>query len=234
MSGPEHFLTRWSRKKRAAAEQAGEPVAPEAADAAAREQPSAAAEPAPAATAPKVDLASLPPLESIGAGSDIRAFLQAGVPSELTRAALRRAWTSDPIIRDFIGLAENSWDFTAPDGVPGFGPLKATDDIRRMVAEIIGDLGQASEPGADATAPKATETALESSNSVAREAAENDRRRQDIAAAEQDQSEEKTPLPAADDVVQRKEVDVAAQHRSDDAEDSPQPKRRPHGGALPE
>ena len=29
----------------------------------------------------------------------------------------------DPVIRDFIGLSENSWDFNAPDGIPGFGSL---------------------------------------------------------------------------------------------------------------
>lgn len=29
----------------------------------------------------------------------------------------------DPVIRDFIGLSENSWDFTDPDSIPGFGSL---------------------------------------------------------------------------------------------------------------
>jgi hypothetical protein len=67
--------------------------------------------------------ANLPPIGSIGAGSDIRPFLAPGVPAHLTRAALRRAWSTDPAIRDFIGLSENSWDFNAPDGVPGFGSL---------------------------------------------------------------------------------------------------------------
>jgi hypothetical protein len=61
------------------------------------------------------DAARLPPIESIGPGSDIRPFLDPGVPQNLTRAALRRAWATDPTIRDFIGLSENSWDFNAPD-----------------------------------------------------------------------------------------------------------------------
>lgn len=30
---------------------------------------------------------------------------------------------ADPAIRFAVGLAENSWDFSAPDGVPGFGPI---------------------------------------------------------------------------------------------------------------
>jgi hypothetical protein len=65
--------------------------------------------------------ASLPPIESIGPGTDIRPFLAPGVPADLTRAALRRAWSSDPAICDFMGLSENSWDFNAQDGVAGVG-----------------------------------------------------------------------------------------------------------------
>ena len=77
----------------------------------------------PSPTESPFDAANLPPIESIGAASDIRPFLAPGVPADLTRAALRRAWSTDPAIRDFIGLSENSWDFNAPDGVPGFGSL---------------------------------------------------------------------------------------------------------------
>jgi hypothetical protein len=78
--------------------------------------------------------AKLPPIESIGAGSDIRPFLAFGVPADLTRAALRRAWSTDPTIRDFIGLSENSWDFDAQDGVPGFGSL-----TRPLMARTTGE-----------------------------------------------------------------------------------------------
>jgi hypothetical protein len=68
-----------------------------------------------AATVPRIDaaavepfdLASLPSIDAIVADTDVRRFLQSGVPAELTRAALRRAWTSDPAIRDFVGIAEN-------------------------------------------------------------------------------------------------------------------------------
>jgi len=70
----------------------------------------------------------LPSIDVIDADTDIIAFLQSGVPAELTRAALRRAWTSDPAIRDFIGIAENQWDFNDPNGIPGFGPLGTSED----------------------------------------------------------------------------------------------------------
>ena len=77
---------------------------------------------------------NLPPIGSIGAGSDIRPFLPPGVPAHLTRAALRRAWSTDPAIRDFIGLSENSWDFNAQDGVPGFSSL-TPQRLARMTGE---------------------------------------------------------------------------------------------------
>jgi hypothetical protein len=95
---------------------------------------------------PPFDPASLPPIESITAESDIRGFLQAGVPAELTKAALRRVWTSDPAIRDFIGLAENQWDFTDPTTIPGFGPLEPTDSAAQLVKQAMGDLREAFEP----------------------------------------------------------------------------------------
>src|SRR4029077_7780197 len=71
-----------------------------------------------------------------GAGSDIRSFPAPGLLADLTRAALRRAWLADPEIRDFIGLSENSWDFNAPRGVPGFGSLER-DDARGPLARAI-------------------------------------------------------------------------------------------------
>jgi hypothetical protein len=58
------------------------------------------------------------------------------VPADVTRTALRRAWSTDPAIRDFVGLSENSWDFSAPGGVPGFGPL-TTDGSSRLVARTM-------------------------------------------------------------------------------------------------
>jgi hypothetical protein len=87
---------------------------------------------------PAFDVTKLPPIESITADSDIRAFLAPGVPPELTRAALRRAWAADPKIRDFVGLAENAWDFNAPGSAAGFGPLEMTEELRREVARMVG------------------------------------------------------------------------------------------------
>src|SRR6185437_232347 len=94
------------------------------------------------------DPATLPPIESIMAESDIRAFLQPGVPPELSRAALRRAWSSDPAIRDFVGLVENGWDFNDHDAVPGVGRI-AANDVARLLTQAMG----APEPDVPAAGP---------------------------------------------------------------------------------
>src|ERR1700682_3230601 len=125
MSDSDGFLTRWSRRKRQAA---SDPDAPEAATAppvAAEKDASPAAEsarspePEPAVESKPADQVSLPPIESIDAGTDIRAFLAKGVSPDLARAALRQAWRTDPAIRDFVGLADYDWDFNAPNSMPG-------------------------------------------------------------------------------------------------------------------
>ena len=115
MSEAHKPLLRWARLKQAA--KAG----------ARSEGDSVGADPLLGSTAGEVpfDLTSLPSIESIAADTDIIAFLRVGVPAELTRSALRKAWTSDPAIRDFVGIAENQWDFNDPNGIPGFGPLPA-------------------------------------------------------------------------------------------------------------
>jgi hypothetical protein len=152
MTEPENFITRWSRRKRAADEERA--ADQEKARAPAEERQSQEDAPPPASSGPPAsrqvgeaqqaeavpafDLSRLPSLESITAETDIRAFLAPGVPADLTRAALRRAWTADPKIRDFVGLAEYAWDFDSPDGVPGFGPLEMTDDLRRFVDDMVG------------------------------------------------------------------------------------------------
>jgi hypothetical protein len=93
----------------------------------------------PEATALAFDLATLPSLDSIGAQTDITAFLQSGVPAELQLAALRRAWTVDPVIRDFKALNENDWDFNDLNSIPGFGDLGPEIDVNIMVAQVFGE-----------------------------------------------------------------------------------------------
>jgi hypothetical protein len=151
----EGFLTRWSRRKRdagqterapstrAASEPAGEPEAP--ASDPCTETPAA----------PEFDLSDLPPLDSITHDSDISAFLKAGVPGELRQAALRKAWSTDLAIRDFVGLSENAWDFNASDGVPGFGTL-APSEAMRLAQQLLRSGVDTVPPGDAAQVPAFT------------------------------------------------------------------------------
>jgi hypothetical protein len=88
------------------------------------------------------DPTSLPSIDSITADTDVVAFLKSGVPTALTRAALRRAWTSDPAIRDFIGIADNQWDFNDPNGISGFGRLDAAESGVAFLAQLSSTPGE--------------------------------------------------------------------------------------------
>jgi hypothetical protein len=140
MSRAEGFLSRWSRRKRDAdRDSQSEPSSPpREADA----KPVDGGGEAPVSpetselTPATVDPASLPPIESISGSTDIRVLMLPG-PAALTQAALRRAWTTDPAICNFIGIAENQWDFTDPTGIPGFGPLTATDEISGTAGQML-------------------------------------------------------------------------------------------------
>jgi hypothetical protein len=152
MSKSENLFSRWSRLKHEAnVEQRAEPVEPaqtsdipdtNEGDEGTAHEPVDADNPS---TAPVFDPASLPPIDSITAFSDIRPFLQAGVPAELTQGALRSAWAADPAIRDFIGIAENQWDFNDPDGIPGFSAVKLTDYAQGLAFLNFRNLGDADE-----------------------------------------------------------------------------------------
>ena len=135
------FLSRWSRRKRAVVEgRVPEEPTPPAPLEVKPEAP-------PAEPEDDFDLSSLPPIESLTLESDFKAFLHRKVPLELRSAALRRAWSLDPSIRDFIGPADYAWDYNAPDGVPGFA-LELGGDAMKLLSHAL---------GLDAPAPKPEE-----------------------------------------------------------------------------
>jgi hypothetical protein len=233
------FLERWSRKKIESEREASDPSAePRTTDVAQPDEPSVLERPAaddakapvePAAK-PDFDFASLPSLDSITAATDIRAFLGSGVPKELARAALRRAWSADPAIRDFKGLAENDWDFTDPAAMPGFGALPPGTDIKKMLAQIFGEGEKPADPDdAPVERPAAQESAVANAISAPPEAPP----------SANEEEEPSSPPTAAQgklsssDVVQR-DNNIARHNsiRGDGAEE--QKTRHPHGSALPQ
>jgi len=232
VSEPEKFLSRWARLKREAAE-----TPDAAAPAAEGQEPKEAKESrdaAPAAEAivspaPDVefDLSTLPPIETITATTDIRAFLAPGVPTELKRAALRRAWVADPAIRDFVGIAENQWDFNDPNAIPGFGSLGPLDDVRRLVAQVLGEVRDEEAAAGAEHAEKTLAAKADSTPYLPEPAATTG----EVAPA---QGAQETSAPPPD--VQCNDTDAAlqlAQSETDALPHAEQSTRRGHGGALP-
>jgi hypothetical protein len=128
----DEFLARWSRLKGEARRgAAADPAPPPAADPAARESA------ADSVTADEI--AALPKVEELTADSDVTAFLRHGVPASLRNAALRRMWLLDPAIRDFAGHARDyDYDWNTPGGAPGYGALRADEDVAAMVRRVMG------------------------------------------------------------------------------------------------
>jgi len=141
------FLDRWSRRKRGHADEpdakpAGargvrdSAVSPSASDAAVprdRLPAGGAEDPNPTGThasAMSIE-ASLPGVDDLTAESDVTGFLKQGVSEELKRLALRRIWSLDPQIRDFIEVAENQYNWTFPAVLPGMAPLRPAPISRR-------------------------------------------------------------------------------------------------------
>ena len=106
--GAERFsLSRWSRRKLAAAAEAS--AAPASA-------PAAVPAPAPGAPTPSAAL-ELPPVESLTFDSDFTAFLQPGVDDKLKRAALKQLFR-DPRFNIMDGLDTYIDDYTKADPIP--------------------------------------------------------------------------------------------------------------------
>jgi Protein of unknown function (DUF3306) len=223
----ENFILRWSRLKlesrsrRRHETELRESAAQSSAAAtiAANEDEVAGAE---TAATPTFDLTRLPSIDSITAGTDIRVFLQSGVPVKLAEAALRRAWVSDPAIRDFIGIAENQWDFTNPATIPGFGPLQGTCDGLSLVAQTAESL--------DKLSARLTDTSASADKPGS---ATGDSRRDEL---------ENTRAALATRAVDREmfnaapengRVGEAAKNNLSLGSSSPRRRRHAHGGALP-
>ncbi len=116
---PEGFARRWSRLKR---------------------QPAPAPSPSPVAAVAAPELPEeIPPAAETIPLEEIAGWLPRHVPEVWRQAALRRLWIADPAIRNFIGPADYAWDWNTAGGVPGWGPLRAIDDIAKLLVRAIGE-----------------------------------------------------------------------------------------------
>jgi hypothetical protein len=219
MAEAENVFARWSRLKRQ--KMAGEPNEDD--DTLQRKGTGAATDLAAPNAEAEIDHANLPALESIDEKTNLTAFLARGVPAELRNAALRRAWSVDTAIRDFIGLSENSWDFTKPGGVPGFGSLKA-EDVEGMLTRFLKSEGPFAEAsvGTDCAAEGSSEPKLPS-EPVMPSSSGSEERTLDVGATEsgsvEDNRARAAPVPA----------DTVAHAQSE----QPKVSLRRHGSASP-
>jgi hypothetical protein len=151
------------------------------------------------------------------------------VPEPLRNAALRRMWSLDPKIRDFVSEArEYAYDWNVPGGVPGSGPLQATaEEVARMAARIVG--GAEFEP--ERSQDERSKTREQSSHPDQGEASPPN---------DENASSDRAPPGRADDpAVEAAPVERAVAHHALSPESeiegdasSGAPGRR-HGGAMP-
>jgi hypothetical protein len=139
----------WSRRKaKVEAEARAEARAAEAAEAAARE----------AALAEKTDEQiceelGLPDPDTLGAGDDFRAFMSRAVPERLRRRALRRLWTSNPVLANLDGLIDYGEDYT--DTACVIENLKTTYQVGKGMFAHVEEMARQAEARAAAEAPGA-------------------------------------------------------------------------------
>ena len=246
MSEPENFITRWSRRKREAAEDAEatkSSAAPEVAAESAhpiedRREESDAPPARSGASEPEsaLDPTKLPPIETITAETDIRAFLAPGVPPELTRAALRRAWAADPKIRDFVGLADYDWDFNAPGAMTGFGSLEMTDELRQQIARMVGRslANEATDSPAQTSAEVQGKPAETSTESVAPAAEVSTQEvRSNVGTSQIERTGARSEPHKSGALPQRSKVDIASRNNPENSDNDQLIGKRPHGRALP-
>jgi hypothetical protein len=116
--------------------------------------------------------------------------------------------------------------------MPGFGPLESTDEVRRMIADLVDRIGQAAKPSSPeaGTEPaQITENSGDSDPPAAPAATE-------VLAPVGNHAPNSEAAPDLKEqvLVRSNKEDVAAQHDLPESRaDFNQLSRRSHGGALP-
>jgi hypothetical protein len=153
------FLARWAQRKRAVrlSERPEPPPEAEASLDGPAGPDDGAARPGEGDAEAQPDLlADLPSLADLTAETDLTPFLRAGIPAVLRNAALRKMWSVDPAIRDFVSEArEYAYDWNTPGSVPGLGPLLPSDDVKAMLGRLI-NAAPSEEDGGDSGEPETT------------------------------------------------------------------------------
>lgn len=132
------FLGRWSRRKLMPEPEL--PVVPPVATAQPAEPDDRPRDPETGELIDEELVSHLPKVEELQAGGDLSVFMQKGVPESLRREALRTMWLNDPMIRNYVSPAlDYAYDYNAPGGAPGYGPLTESDmaQARDFLANVF-------------------------------------------------------------------------------------------------
>ena len=158
MTADERFLARWSRRKGDEREHARKP-ADEVDEAA--EAPDSGEQPA------EIAPEDLPDIDSLHKDSDFTVFMQDGVPEALKRRALRKLWTTDPVLACVDGLNDYDGDYGTllEKGAEAMRRFAATGDQTGRPAAVIAaekiDAGPAETPPERAEEPPERVAAVE-------------------------------------------------------------------------
>ena len=99
MTTDEPFLSRWSRRKKDERAHARTPADEVDEAAESGEQPA------------EISPEDLPDIDTLHKDSDFTVFMREGVPEEIRNLALRKLWTSDPVLANVDGLNDYDGDY---------------------------------------------------------------------------------------------------------------------------
>ena len=189
----------WSRRKAAVAAE----EAQDAAEVQERARAETAAELEAKTDEEILEELGLPDPSTLKPGDDFAAFLKDAVPDRIKKVALRKLWTSNPILANVDGLLDYGEDFT--DAAVGAGVVETTYQVGKGMLAHVQEMARQAE--------EAARKALEGDEEEAIEALDD--------APEIDLSEE-DPEPA----VVADDVHVPPEYPSDDLHHEPAPKLR--------
>lgn len=245
MSGKDEdggFLSRWSRRKRAAAVEE-EPttdleIGPN--DAGGAETDNSvirgqvegqahaplAGDAAPEETLTQEEIEALPPLDTVTSREELQLFLRKGVPKALRQAALRKVWMLNPKISGYLDVARDyAYDWNVAGGVPGNSGTLSPGEALRMVDKFLQKRPEpADENLLSEKAPQAAEKASEATENAAEE-------RETTAEFPQDQAEPDTVTDNPQDTTFVADPEVTVPDTGSAPGDNG-PRRR-HGSAIP-
>ena len=189
----------WSRRKAAVAAE----EAQDAAEVQERARAETAAELEAKTDEEILEELGLPDPSTLKPGDDFAAFLKDAVPDRIKKVALRKLWTSNPILANVDGLLDYGEDFT--DAAVGAGVVETTYQVGKGMLAHVQEMARQAE--------EAARKALEGDEEEAIEALDD--------APEIELSEEEIePAVVADDAY------VPPEYPSDDLHHEPAPKLR--------